>query len=254
MCRAYIIALGLLAVSSLAGCGADGEPAAPITAVTSTVGTGSDRTWVIAPSRGDPLSIVVFLHGLGDQEETTPAHHRPWLEHLARRGSYVLYPRYELQPGAPLGMKHAVLGTMAAIAKVDPRHELPLVLMGYSRGGGMAVELAGLSPALGLAPKAVLGVLPADMEAPIDFTGTPHDLRVLFLVGDMDTVVGDVGARRLSDRLVSAGLPQANIQTQIVHSPLGFEATHLSVLSDSNDARRAYWIPADNLVDEVRDR
>ena len=68
----------------------------------------------------------------------------------------------------------------------------------------------------------------------------------------MDTVVGDVGARRLSERLVSAGLPQANIQTQIVHSPLGFEATHLSVLSDSNDARRAFWIPADNLVDEAR--
>jgi hypothetical protein len=116
----------------------------------------------------------------------------------------------------------------------------------------MAVELAGLSPPLGLAPKAVLGVFPADMEPLIDFSRTSRDLRFLFLVGDMDTVVGDVGARRLSERLVSAGLPQANVQTRIVHSPLGFEATHLSVLSDSNDARRAFWIPADNLVDEAR--
>ncbi len=248
----YIVASGLLFAALLAGCGGNSAPRDPITAVSSTVGKGADKTWVIKPSRGDPLSVVVFLHGLGDQKETTPAHHQPWLDHLARRGSYVLYPRYELQPGAPLGMKHAVIGTLAALKEVDPDHRLPLILMGYSRGGGMAVELAGLSPALGLAPRAVLGVFPADMEPLIDFSRTSHDVRFLFLVGDMDTVVGDIGARRLSGRLVSAGLPQANIQTQIVHSPLGFEATHLSVLSDSDDARRAFWIPADNLVDEAR--
>ena len=149
-------------------------------------------------------------------------------------------------------MKHAVLGTLAGLERVDPDHKLPLILIGYSRGGGMAVELAGLSPALGLAPKAVLGVFPADMEAPIDFSSTSRETRFLFLVGDMDTVVGDVGARRLSERLLSAGLPPANIQTRVVHSPLGFEATHLSVLSDSNDARRAFWIPADTVVDEAR--
>ncbi len=168
--RAYIIAIGLLVAALLAGCGGTSASSDPITAVSSTVGTGADKTWVIAPSRGDPLSVVVFLHGLGDQKETTPVHHQPWLDHLARRGSYVLYPRYELQPGAPLGMKHAVFGTMAALEKVDPDRKLPLILIGYSRGGGMAVELAGLSPALGLAPKAVLGVFPADMEAPIDFS------------------------------------------------------------------------------------
>ena len=117
MRRAYIFASGLLVAALLAGCGGNGAPPAPITAVSSTVGKGADRTWVIAPSRGDPLSVVVFLHGLGDQKETTPAHHQPWLDHLARRGSYVLYPRYELQPGAPLGMKHAVIGTLAALRR-----------------------------------------------------------------------------------------------------------------------------------------
>ena len=252
MRRAYVSVAALLLPLALAGCGGTDAPRTPITAVSSTVGTGADKTWVIAPSRGDPISVVVFLHGFGDQEETTPAHHRPWLDHLARSGSYVIYPRYELHPGAALGMKHAVVGTLAALQKVDPKGKLPLVLMGYSRGGGMAVEMAGLSPALNITPKAVLGVLPADMEPLIDFTRTPRTLRVLFLVGDMDTVVGDVGAHRLADRLVSAGFPPANIRTQVVHSPLGFEATHLSVLSDSNDARRAYWIPADTLIASVR--
>ena len=82
---------------------------------------------------------------------------------------------------------------------------------------------------------------------------TPPDLEVRFLVGDMDTVVGDVGARRLADRLVGAGFPASNIRIDVVHSPpVGFEATHLSVLSDSNDARRAYWIPADTLIAAAR--
>ena len=254
MRRAYVLAAPLAVSFALAlgGCGGGSAPRTPIPVVTSTVGTGADKTWVIAPGRGDPISVVVFLHGLGDQAETTPAHHRPWLDHLARSGSYVLYPRYELRPGAALGMKHAVLGTLAALRMVDPNGKLPLVLIGYSRGGGMAVEMAGLSPALNLSPKAVLGVFPADMEPMIDFSRTPRNLQVLFLVGDMDTVVGDVGARRLSDRLLSAGFPPANIRTQVVHSPLGFEATHLSVLSDSNPARRAFWIPADTLIAAAR--
>jgi len=242
----------LLAALCLAGCGGTDSPAEPMPVVSRTVGTGADKTWVIAPGRGDPISVVVFLHGLGDQKETTPAYHRPWLDHLARSGSYVLYPRYELQPGAPLGMKHAVLGMIKALDQVDPERKLPLVLMGYSRGGGMAVEMAALSPAIGIAPRAVFGVFPADMEPQIDFTQTPRDLRVLFLVGDMDTVVGDVGARRLADKLLSAGFPQANLRTLLVRSPLGFEATHLSVLSDSNAARRAYWLPADKLIAAAR--
>ena len=116
----------------------------------------------------------------------------------------------------------------------------------------MAVELADLSPALGLAPKALLGVFPADMEPTLDFTRTPRNLRVRFLVGDMDTVVGDVGARRLTDKLVSAGFPRAHVRTDVVRSPLGFEATHLAPLSDSNDARRAFWLPADRLIAAAR--
>ena len=67
MRRAYILASGLLLAALLAGCGGNGAPPDPITAVSSTVGKGADKTWVIAPSRGDPLSVVVFLHGLGDQ-------------------------------------------------------------------------------------------------------------------------------------------------------------------------------------------
>jgi hypothetical protein len=98
----------------------------------------------------------------------------------------------------------------------------------------------------------VLGVIPADMEPPLDFTRTPRDLHVRFLVGDMDTVVGDVGAQRLTNKLVSAGFPRANVRTDVVRSPLGFEGAHLAPLSDSNDARRAFWLPAGRLIAAAR--
>jgi DNA-binding transcriptional LysR family regulator len=42
--------------------------------------------------------VVVFIHGLGGLEETTPRYHLPWLRHLALEGSAVLYPRYETDP------------------------------------------------------------------------------------------------------------------------------------------------------------
>jgi acetyl esterase/lipase len=249
---AYVWALAWALGLAVSGCGGGEASQGPLRAVSHTVGTGADRAWVIEPSRGNPVSVVVFLHGLGDQAETTPAHHRPWLDHLARYGSYVIYPRYELRPGGPAGVEHAAVGMLTALDEVDPNRRLPLVLAGYSRGGGMAVELAALAPAVGLAPKAVFGVLPADMDASLDYRAISRDTQVRFLVGDMDTVVGDAGARHLTERLLAAGFPQANIRTHVVHSPLGFEATHLSALLDTNAARRAYWLPLDRVVAAAR--
>jgi acetyl esterase/lipase len=94
MRRAYILAATVLTPLTLVGCGGADGPRTSIPVIEHSVGTGADRTWVVAPARGDPISVVVFLHGLGDQRETTPYYHRPWLDHLARSGSYVLYPRY----------------------------------------------------------------------------------------------------------------------------------------------------------------
>ncbi len=242
----------IAALLGVVGCGGSDTTPAPVTSVARSVGTGADRTWVFAPSHGTPRSVVVFLHGLGDLLETTPARHRPWLDHLAVSGSYVLYPRYELRPGAKLGMKHAVLGTLAALDEVDPMHELPLVLIGYSRGGGMAVAMAALAPAIGIEPTAVLGVFPADMEPAIDYSQTPRAMRVLLLVGDADTIVANVGAARLADHLLAAGFPAAKLKAETVRSTPEFQATHLSVLSDSEGARAAFWQRADRFIDAAR--
>ncbi len=251
MRRATVMCV-IAAVLGLVGCAGFGTSTSTVTSVGRSVGTGADRTWVFAPSQGKPRSVVVFLHGQGDQLETTPAHHRPWLDHLAVTGSYVLYPRYELRPGAEFGMKHAVLGTLAALDDVDPKRELPLVLVGYSRGGGMAVAMAAIAPAIGIEPRAVLGVFPADMEPAIDYSQTPRTTRVLLLVGDADTVVANVGAARLADRLLAAGFPPAKLKVESVRSTPEFQATHLSVLSDSEGARKAFWQRADTFIDAAR--
>lgn len=97
----------IASVICLVGCGGPDKTPSTVTSVGRSVGTGADRTWIFAPPQEKPRSVVVFLHGLGDQLETTPARHRPWLDHLAVSGSTVIYPRYELRPGAKLGMKHA---------------------------------------------------------------------------------------------------------------------------------------------------
>ena len=73
-------------------------------------------SWVFAPAARRRSSIVLFVHGLGDQRETTPYYHRPWLVHLAREGYEVVYPAYERSPYQPGGLKHLVQGVASGAA------------------------------------------------------------------------------------------------------------------------------------------
>src|SRR5436305_14826870 len=94
----------------LAACGGSTHrTVAPPAFTVHAYGTGATRSWIFAP-RGRPKLIVLFVHGLGDQKETTPAYHRPWLEHLAREGFEVVYPAYEAYPQQNGPMKHLVDG------------------------------------------------------------------------------------------------------------------------------------------------
>src|SRR2546423_12983083 len=70
-------------------------------------GKGADEVWVFRPAH-DPRSVVVFVHGHGGPGEDTPQYHLPWLRHLVAGGNAVLYPRYELYPGAHGTVGHIV--------------------------------------------------------------------------------------------------------------------------------------------------
>jgi pimeloyl-ACP methyl ester carboxylesterase len=242
--------LTLVAVVLLAGCGggSSGEKQHGVTE--RSIGRGAHQVWLFEPKEEQPNALVVFIHGRGDPAEDTPAHHRPWLRHLAAKGNAVLYPRYETIPGDPRGLRFLFDALPPAAARVRP-HGLPVVLIGYSRGGGLAIDYTALHPQFGL-PRAVLAVFPILLDPKLDLRSIPPRVRFLFLVGDRDTQVGAAGAAELAQRLAAAGYPRRLMRAELVRSRGDFVATHLSVLENSPGARRAFWARADRLIESVR--
>src|SRR4051794_37691500 len=115
-------------------------------------GLADNQYWLFRPP-GKPKSMVMFLHGLGPHLASL-AGHRAWMRHLAAKGSIVVYPRYELVPGNYGALKHLVIAMRAADNQLDFPH-LPLIVIGYSRGGRLAVEYAAVSPMVAPQPLAV---------------------------------------------------------------------------------------------------
>ena len=183
-------------------------------------------------------------------KETTPHYHRPWLEHLARRGVAVVYPRYELYPGQEGALHHLEEGVRVAAAKVP--ENIPVVAVGYSRGGRLVAEWASQARTTGLVPRAILSVFPSGAMDPIhDLSPLAGRTKVVILAGDSDEVVGTVGANQLVAQLAASGFPYGDVRFEAVRSHGTFVASHLSVLEDSPGARAAFWRRADRLVDSV---
>jgi len=186
--------------------------------------------WIFRPA-DPPRSLVVFVHGLG-LGETTPVNHRPWLEHLARQGNAVIYPRYERNLGSRLAVRHLVVGVRLAFRRLGSP-KLPLVAIGYSRGGELVADYAAVARLAGPPPAEVLTVFPA---------------------GDHDSVVDGAGGHQLLVRLAAAGFPPDRISVTVIRSRGGFVATHLAPLQVTPAAKAAFWAPADRTVDRARAR
>jgi len=245
----HVVRRLLLVVPLLvAGCGG-GSSTAPPAFTVSSYGHGPSRVWLFQP-RETPRAAVVFVHGHGDVKETTPYYHRPWLEHLARRGVAVVYPRYELYPGQEGALTHIEDGVRVAAAKLPKG--VPVVGIGYSRGGRLVAEWASQARSTGLVPRAILSVFPSGAMDPIhDLSPLAGRTKVLILAGDSDEVVGTVGADQLVTQLAASGFPYADVRFESVRSHGRFVASHLSVLDDSPAARAAFWRRADRLVDSL---
>jgi pimeloyl-ACP methyl ester carboxylesterase len=236
----------LLVPVLVAGCGSSkpSRPAAPSVRETS-IGRGTHQVWLFEPTGRKPKAMVVFVHGRGDAREDTPYYHRPWLRHLAGRGNAVLYPRYETIPGDSRALRFLYDALPPAAAKLPKG--LPIVLIGYSRGGGLAVDYTALAPQIGT-PRAVLAVFPILLDPRLHLRSIPPSVRFLFLVGDRDTQVGAGGARDLLQQLLAAGYPRGLLRAELVRSQGDFKATHLSVLENTPGARKAFWVRADRLI------
>jgi predicted esterase len=221
-------------------------------AVEGPLGKGADQVWVFWPP-GPPKSVVVFIHGLG-RGELTPANHRPWLVHLAENGSAVFYPRYESRLGGPDAVLHVLAAVRKGLQRVH-RPGLPLVAIGYSRGGEIVVDYAAVARSVGPAPRAVLSVFPGTvdpLDPPLDLRTIDRRARITILLGDRDRVVDGAGGRQLLGRLETAQFPGDRVSLVVIRSRPGFSVTHLAPLEVSPAAKAAFWARADRMVERAR--
>ncbi len=246
---------GLLVLAltvALAGCG--GGKSDELSKATSEgpIGKGSSGVWLYRPA-GKPKDVVVYFHGQGGPKEATPENHLPWINHLVKRGSIVVYPRYEMAYEAD-PMQFIVNGVKAAEKKVDVK-DLPVLAIGYSRGGAIAVEYAAAAGRNGVpTPDWIMSVFPApygNQKKLIDLGQVPHFTQLVILVGDRDQIVGSAGAVLLGRRLQRGGFPGDNIQVEQVMSHGSFNADHFAPMDTSKAAQTVFWAPADRILDEI---
>ena len=207
-------------------------------------GIGKDEYWVVH-AKGKPKAVVVFLHGLGrDSGEQL----EPWQAHLAERGYDVIYPRYEDPPPDPNARNNIVGAVGRALGDLG-RPKVPLVLLGHSRGGRLAVEAAAF-----LEPKLVLAFYPGQInpafEPQTNLELIPRTTNIWLFIGDKDTNVGNQGSVELAERLLSYNVPTKQIHAAVIHSK-GFTADHMSVYDLSPAAKRAIWDRTDRLIEQA---
>jgi len=167
----------------------------------------------------------VFLHGWS---VLTPESYRGWLEHLARRGNVVVYPRYQASvltvPTAFTG--HAIAALKAALVELaGGGHALVDTsragVVGHSFGGVLAANLAARAAGEGLpALRAVMCAEPGTGGFPVyeDYGDVPAGTLLIALAGEDDLVVGTTDARRIFQQ--TTAIPLADKDYVLLRSDL----------------------------------
>jgi len=237
---------------ALAGCGGSKTSYPKTATMIGPIGQNEDAVWVYRPA-GKPKDLVVFFHGQGGPDEATPKNHLPWIRHLVKHGSIVVYPRFEVF-FTPDPIPHIVSAVRVATKRVDV-HGLPVLAIGYSRGGALAVEYGAVATKNKVpVPGEIMSIFPASVGNEghiVDLKPIDHSTQVVIQMGEADRVVGRTGARHLLRRLAQGGFPAKNVRLDFVSSEPGFVADHASALGTSAAAQAAFWAVADELLGEL---
>jgi uncharacterized protein (TIGR03437 family) len=223
----------------------------------SVYGQAGQQFWIFWPEGlPGPAPVVVFMHGFG---AVLPGPYQEWINHIARRGNIVIYPRYQddgrdvpanYTPNAIGAIKSAltILGAAADLTKV--------AFVGHSLGGVLNFNIAARAAVEGIpAPKAILSAHPGDtIFADLNsYSQISYDTVVLMLVGDADNLVGDTTAKN-----ILAALPYIRAKNFITvrsdnHGSPALVADHLAPNAPPVDALDyfAYWKLSDALIDFV---
>ena len=156
--------------------------------------------------------------------------------------------------GGRNAIRHVLVAVRAGLERVKA-DDLPLVAIGYSRGGELVADYAAVARGAGPAPAAVLSVFPGTVDPvdpPLDLRSIDPRTRITILLGDRDEVVDGAGGRQLIERLAAADFPPDRITLAVVRSRPGFEATHLAPLDTSDLAQEVFWARTDRIVERAR--
>ena len=231
-------------------------------------GEGGTQYWILEPARPSPekAPLVIFLHGYSAM---TPDTYRGWVNHLAKRGNIVVYPRYQeklLTPAVEYfpNVVVSVRDALAVLAK--PGHVKPdlerVSLVGHSAGGVQVANYAAQFASEKLpVPKAAMIVEPGQGKSggvkiiPMEDCKTfSEELRLIVVVGDADGFVG-TGCARTIWRETGHVRERAFVTVRSdAHGMPALRADHLSPISWTRQATDAvdwfgYWKTFDALMD-----
>lgn len=170
-------------------------------------GEGPRSYWLFEPAEPTPAKapVLVFNHGW---LATNPGVYGAWIEHLAKQGFIVIFPRYQADwstpanaflPNALAAVRDALDVLETAPGRVRPDRKR-FALIGHSAGGNLAVQLAAIASESGLpVPRAVVAIMPGEVlhQAEPSPAKVPAETLLVVAVGDQDRIVGDFVARQL---------------------------------------------------------
>jgi dienelactone hydrolase len=176
------------------------------------IGTASSGTFVFhgADAPAKPRPVVVFLHSWG---AVNPAIYGGWIDHLARKGYLVLFPRFqEVNRSRPADASNLaedlIQNALSALAedpnaRPDREH---VAFIGHSAGVPIALNLAaGAGSGKVPAPKLIFGLMPGgiasdEKERGIllrDLSAVDPATLLITMSGDRDYLPGDKASRRI---------------------------------------------------------
>jgi acetyl esterase/lipase len=216
------------------------------------IGDGGSGYWLFTPADPVPSEapVVLFLHGW---RALNPKDYGGWIEHMARKGSIVIYPIFEeTRTDEPLDMMNRAIQTtkiaLDSLKKgpIKPRLDR-FFIVGHSLGGGLTAQVAARAGKEGLpVPKAIMPTEPGwrgKGEYPADaLKDVPASVLALVVVGSDDQF-----AETRQAKPIFQGIPQVpNDRKRFVtlysddHGTPPLIADHAAPLSPRDDYGPAF--------------